>query len=86
MLPNSLIPNALPKPQFRAVITCGFGSDLYPLIEPVSGISEDEDEAKPAGPGHGRGHGQVKALLPVAGKRMVDWVLDRVEEAGVFGA
>lgn len=34
---------------------------------------------------HGRKHGQVKALLPVAGKKMVDWVLERVEEAGVFG-
>lgn len=30
-------------------------------------------------------YGQIKALLPVAGKRMMDWVLERIEEAGVYG-
>lgn len=79
---------SLPKAQFRAVVTCGFGSDLYPLVEPESAISSDEDgEAGAAAhhPVHGRKHGQTKALLPVAGKKMIDWVLERVEEAGVFG-
>ncbi|SCV73422.1 BQ2448_7348 [Microbotryum intermedium] len=143
MLPNSLIPTALPKAQFRAVVTCGYGSDLYPLIEPLSSLTDDEpDEASNAtlphhhhhhhhqhqrhdsqggaasanasaviggsssgtgaGPGTMAGTGpntagtsagtiagskrpgQVKALLPVVGKKMVDWTLDRVEEAGVF--
>lgn len=92
-LPNSLISTTLlPKAQFRAVVTCGFGSDLYPLVEPVSAIS-DEDEAAPtetnAPPQHAhhaaRKLGQTKALLPVAGRKMIDWVLERVEEAGVFG-
>ncbi|GAA5887990.1 hypothetical protein JCM5296_001522 [Sporobolomyces johnsonii] len=85
MLPNSLLQTLLPKPQYRAVITCGFGVDLFPLVEPTTNLTSDEDEAKPAGlRAHGRGHGQTKALLPVAGKKMIDWVLERVEEAGVF--
>lgn len=86
-LPNSLFSTtSTPKAQFRAVVTCGFGSDLYPLVEPVSGITSDEDgEGGAHHAVHGRKHGQVKALLPVAGKKMVDWVLERVEEAGVFG-
>jgi translation initiation factor eIF-2B subunit gamma len=88
----SLLPNALPKAQFRAVVTCGYGSDLYPLIEGAHALSDEDDHDSPqintpaaslAGPGHH--HGQTKALLPVAGRRMVDWVLDGVEQAGVFG-
>ncbi|SCZ95226.1 BZ3500_MvSof-1268-A1-R1_Chr11-2g03368 [Microbotryum saponariae] len=139
MLPNSLIPTALPKAQFRAVVTCGYGSDLYPLIEPLATFTDDEPDESPnaplssqhhhhhqrndsqgganatgvmggssSGTGAGAGTiaglgsnnagtsaatsastkkpGQVKALLPVVGKKMVDWTLDRVEEAGVFGA
>ncbi|KDE04689.1 hypothetical protein MVLG_04912 [Microbotryum lychnidis-dioicae p1A1 Lamole] len=137
MLPNSLIPTALPKAQFRAVVTCGYGSDLYPLIEPLATFTDDEPDESPnaplspqhhhhhqrhdsqaganatgvmggssSGTGAGAGTmtglgsntagtsaatsartkklGQVKALLPVVGKKMVDWTLDRVEEAGVF--
>ncbi|GAA5900901.1 hypothetical protein JCM6882_005972 [Rhodosporidiobolus microsporus] len=85
MLPNSLLTNALPKAQYRAVLFCGFGVDLFPLVEPSADLTSDEEDAKPAGfPSHGKGHGQTKALLPVAGKKMVDWVLERVEEAGVF--
>ncbi|GAA6016789.1 hypothetical protein JCM10207_003252 [Rhodosporidiobolus poonsookiae] len=85
MFPNPLLGTALPKPQFRAVITCGMGVDLFPLVEPSDNLTSDEEEAKPAGlRSTGRGHGQTKALLPVAGKKMIDWVLDRVEEAGVF--
>lgn len=75
---------ALPKAQFRAVILCGYGSDLFPLIEPTSGLSSDEEDA--TAPRHAKHQtGQVKALLPVAGKKMIDWVFERVEEAGVFG-
>lgn len=86
MLPNPLLPEQLPKAQFRAVIPCGFGVDLFPLVEPAADLTSDEEDAKPAGlRSHGRGHGQSKALLPVAGKKMIDWVLERVEEAGVFG-
>ncbi|GAA5856092.1 hypothetical protein JCM9279_002362, partial [Rhodotorula babjevae] len=85
MLPNSLLPEQLPKPQFRAVIPCGYGLDLFPLVEPQDQLSSDEDDTRPAGlRSHGRGHGQCKALLPVAGKKMIDWVLERVEAAGVF--
>lgn len=29
--------------------------------------------------------GQIKSLLPVAGRKMIDWVLDLVEEAGIYG-
>ncbi|KAM0745848.1 hypothetical protein T439DRAFT_384561 [Meredithblackwellia eburnea MCA 4105] len=83
--------SAPPKAQFRAVVLCGYGADLYPLIELVSAMDEDdEDDANAAissgGPSAGtsKGPGQVKALLPVAGKRMVDWVLERVEESGVY--
>ena len=87
MLPNSLLPEQLPKPQFRCVVPCGYGLDLFPLVEPADQLSSDEEDARPAGlRSHGRGHGQCKALLPVAGKKMVDWVLERVEAAGVFGA
>ncbi|GJN93592.1 hypothetical protein Rhopal_006649-T1 [Rhodotorula paludigena] len=85
MLPNSLLPEQLPKAQFRAVIPCGFGVDLFPLVEPTDGLTSDEEDARPAGiRQHGHGHGQTKALLPVAGKKMIDWVLERVEAAGVF--
>ena len=88
----SLLPNALPKAQFRAVITCGYGSDLYPLIEGAHALSDEDDHDSPpintpaaALVGSGHHYGQTKALLPVAGRRMVDWVLDGVEQAGVFG-
>ncbi|GAA5948994.1 hypothetical protein JCM3775_006093, partial [Rhodotorula graminis] len=85
MLPNSLLPEQLPKPQFRAVIPCGYGLDLFPLVEPQDQLSSDEDDQRPPGlRSHGSGHGQCKALLPVAGKKMIDWVLERVEAAGVF--
>ncbi|KAL8278894.1 hypothetical protein RQP46_008765 [Phenoliferia psychrophenolica] len=83
----SLHSTQLPKAQFRAVILCGYGSDLYPLIEPTSGHSDDDEGARSDGGGAARlkrAPGQVKALLPVAGKRMVDWVLDSVENAGVY--
>lgn len=84
MLPNSLLPTLLPKPQFRAVILCGFGVDLFPLVEPPTpslSTSSQNDHSQVQGPGQG----QTKALLPVAGKKMIDWVLERVEQAGVFG-
>jgi len=88
----SLLPNAVPKAQFRAVITCGYGSDLYPLIEGAHALSDDDDDSAPpvnspavALVSAGHHHGQTKALLPVAGRRMIDWVLDAVEQAGVFG-
>lgn len=97
-LPNSLFSTTLlPKPQFRAVVTCGFGSDLYPLVEPVSANSDDDYDTannsalEPNAPPQHSHHaassklGQTKGLLPVAGKKMIDWVLERVEEAGVFG-
>ncbi|GAA5853675.1 hypothetical protein JCM8547_007409 [Rhodosporidiobolus lusitaniae] len=84
MLPNSLLNAHSPKAQFRAVVFCGLGVDLFPLVEPSADLSSDEEEAKPGLRSHGRGHGQTKALLPVAGRKMVDWVLERVEEAGVF--
>lgn len=87
MLPNSLLPEQLPKAQFRAVVPCGYGVDLFPLVEPADQLSSDEEDARPAGiRSHGRGHGQCKALLPVAGKKMIDWVLERIEAAGIFGA
>lgn len=92
----SLIPTAFPKPQFRAVILCGYGQDLYPLIEQEAHDHTDEDDqqdpnqlnasaASQPAPGAGHHLGQTKALLPVAGRRMIDWVLDGVEQAGVFG-
>ncbi|TNY21105.1 hypothetical protein DMC30DRAFT_446425 [Rhodotorula diobovata] len=85
MLPNSLLPEQLPKAQFRAVVPCGYGVDLFPLVEPADQLSSDEEDARPAGiRSHGRGHGQCKALLPVAGKKMIDWVLERIEAAGIF--
>ncbi|GAA5821492.1 hypothetical protein JCM10212_001489, partial [Sporobolomyces blumeae] len=92
MLPNSLLPSVVPKPQFRAVISCGFGVDLYPLVEPSNDLSSDDDDQQAAGAAqqgsndasHARGHGQTKALLPVAGKKMIDWVIERAEQAGVF--
>ncbi|GAA5821791.1 hypothetical protein JCM11251_001026 [Rhodosporidiobolus azoricus] len=85
MIPNSLLTTASQKAQFRAVLFCGFGVDLFPLVEPSADLTSDEEDAKPAGfPSHGKGHGQIKALLPVAGKKMVDWVLERVEEAGIY--
>lgn len=84
MLPNPLLPDQLPKPQFRCVIPCGYGVDLFPLVEP---------ESRPPTQHHQQDHGddkahhqqQIKPLLPVAGKKMIDWVLDRVQQAGVFG-
>lgn len=84
---SSLQSTLLPKAQFRAVILCGYGSDLYPLIEPTSGAYADGEGGADGGAAGlpGKGPGQVKALLPVAGKRMLDWVLERVEDAGVFG-
>ncbi|KAK4050652.1 Translation initiation factor eIF-2B subunit gamma [Microbotryomycetes sp. JL201] len=122
-LPSSLLPNtSLPRAQFRAIVACGFGSELYPLVEPVHVVGDDNDTAEDssinetaaaaaaaalttAGTSFGAtevdmtglqlGQGasshrknkqaQTKALLPVGGRKMVDWVLDRVEEAGVFG-
>ncbi|GAA5821778.1 hypothetical protein JCM3770_000140 [Rhodotorula araucariae] len=85
MLPNSLLPEQLPKAQFRAIVTCGYGVDLFPLVEPADQLSSDEEDARPAGiRSHSRGHGQCKALLPVAGKKMIDWVLERIEAAGIF--
>jgi hypothetical protein len=91
MLPNSLLPSVSgSKPQYRAVLFAGFGEDLFPLVEPQGDLTSDEEDAKPGltgrGTGHRKGHGQTKALLPVAGRKMIDWVLERVEEAGVFGA
>ncbi|KAK4055043.1 Translation initiation factor eIF-2B subunit gamma [Microbotryomycetes sp. JL221] len=123
-LPSSLLPNtSLPKAQFRAVVACGFGSQLYPLVEPVhvvghasfdastgagslDGDADALDQQQLAGQSsltgtdgtdanvpsvaapllssHKLKHGQTKALLPVGGRRMVDWVLDRIEDAGVF--
>jgi translation initiation factor eIF-2B subunit gamma len=61
----------LPKAQFRAIILAGYGSDLYPLINntPTTAASDS----------------QIKPLLPVASKKMIDWVLERLEEAGVDG-
>lgn len=89
----STISSASPKPQFRAVILCGYGSDLYPLIETSNYHSDhDEDNDNEGGDEEGKKSmsnvtlGQVKALLPVAGKKMIDWVMERVEEAGVYGA
>ncbi|POY76273.1 hypothetical protein BMF94_0468 [Rhodotorula taiwanensis] len=91
MLPNPLRPDQLPKAQFRCVIPCGFGVDLFPLVEPTTPLASDDDDAPPAqstsaaqarGKGH---HAQTKPLLPVAGKKMIDWVLERVEQAGVYG-
>lgn len=85
MIPGaSLLTDTLPKAQFRAIILCGYGADLYPLIEPTAGPSSDEEGAGPAG--KHQAQGQVKALLPVAGKKMVDWVIERVEDSGVHGA
>lgn len=119
-LPSSLLPNtSLPKAQFRAVVVCGFGSELYPLVEPVHAVvdgpgtnaanaADGDDDASNGGPEgtytvdtdanappsgvaqpgaslRSGKQGQTKALLPVGGRRMVDWVLERIEEAGVFG-
>lgn len=117
MFSNAIIPSA----QFRAIILCGYGSDLFPLIEPQAHSSGNSDEDPDAGEGdlvdsddseedaEGAGGGaagaggkvvkgfkvneelrrkdvgQIKSLLPVAGRRMIDWVLDLVEEAGVYG-
>lgn len=86
MLPNPLLPDQLPKPQFRCVIPCGYGLDLFPLVQPESRPTRPphhsdqhaEDKAQ-------QNHHQIKPLLPVAGKKMIDWVIDRVQQAGVFG-
>ena len=127
------------------MILCGYGSDLFPLIEPPlhpsshsphsSSDSDDAASGPRAGGGGGtteendytndgtsassvsgdegtigegpkvqrgflvqagrkegrkevqgrRDVGQIKSLLPVAGRKMIDWVLDLVEEAGVYG-
>ncbi|GAA5964035.1 hypothetical protein JCM8115_000877 [Rhodotorula mucilaginosa] len=83
MLPNPLLPDQLPKPQFRCVIPCGYGVDLFPLVEPESrppAQSQDHGDDK----AHQHHQQQIKPLLPVAGKKMIDWVLDRVQQAGVF--
>lgn len=93
MLPNPLLPDQLPKPQFRCVVACGFGVDLFPLVEPSSkpltaarsqldGPQQQQDAQVQAQ----ASHAQTKPLLPVAGKKMIDWVLERVEQAGVYGA
>ncbi|GAA6018809.1 hypothetical protein JCM8202_002243 [Rhodotorula sphaerocarpa] len=87
MLPNSLLPDQLPKAQFRCVIPCGFGVDLFPLVEPATPLAADDDlqDGPHAAQGHAKSNqAQTKPLLPVAGKRMIDWVLERVEQAGVF--
>ncbi|GAA6033252.1 hypothetical protein JCM8097_003017 [Rhodosporidiobolus ruineniae] len=85
MLPNSLLSQTRTASAHKALIFAGFGVDLFPLVEPAADLTSDDDEAKPAGlSSHHRGHGQTKALLPVAGKKMVDWVLERVEEAGIY--
>ncbi|KAM0791749.1 hypothetical protein ACM66B_004016 [Microbotryomycetes sp. NB124-2] len=122
-LPSSLLPNtSLPRAQFRAIVACGFGSELYPLVEPVHVVGDEHDAGEDssinetaaaaaavtvtgqgsasttdvdllAGGGsaalssssHRKNkQAQTKALLPVGGRKMVDWVLERVEEAGVF--
>ncbi|GAA5972526.1 hypothetical protein JCM11641_001884 [Rhodosporidiobolus odoratus] len=84
MLSNSLLTGSAQKPTYRAVVFAGNGVDLFPLVEPSADLTSDEEDAPPPDiRSHGRGHGQTKALLPVAGRKMVDWVLDRVEEAGV---
>lgn len=117
---SSLVPTTIvPKAQFRAVILCGYGSDLFPLIETNNELFDDDEEYEGEGeraesveseedgppltgigaalargaPGAGTTPalaqakiGQVKALLPVGGRKMIDWVLDRVEEAGVYGS
>ncbi|GAA6017907.1 hypothetical protein JCM11491_001211 [Sporobolomyces phaffii] len=77
MLPNSLLPTLLPKPQFRGVVLCGFGVDLFPLVEPPAPSLSSASAQSP-------GQGQTKALLPVAGRKMIDWVVERAEQAGVF--
>lgn len=84
MLPNPLLPDQLPKPQFRCVIPCGYGLDLFPLVEPESRPPPPPQDQH-AGDDKAHHQHQIKPLLPVAGKRMIDWVLDRVQQAGVFG-
>ncbi|GAA5988886.1 hypothetical protein JCM10908_006211 [Rhodotorula pacifica] len=90
MLPNPLLPDQLPKPQFRCVIPCGFGVDLFPLVEPSGPLAASDDDAPgPQSQSQSQSsnrnvHAQTKPLLPVAGKKMIDWVLERVEQAGVF--
>ncbi|KWU43933.1 hypothetical protein RHOSPDRAFT_34554 [Rhodotorula sp. JG-1b] len=83
MLPNPLLPDQLPKPQFRCVIPCGYGLDLFPLVEPESRPPPPPQDQH-AGDDKAHHQHQIKPLLPVAGKRMIDWVLDRVQQAGVF--
>jgi translation initiation factor eIF-2B subunit gamma len=78
MLPNSLLPTLLPKPQFRAVILCGYGVDLFPLVEPPIPSTSTSTTTT-----HGH-HGQTKALLPVAGKKMIDWVLQLCLDSGIL--
>lgn len=86
MLPNPLLPDQLPKPQFRCVIPCGYGLDLFPLVEPSSRPPPPQDQhAGDDKPPHQHHQQQIKPLLPVAGKKMIDWVLDRVQQAGVLG-
>ncbi|GAA5984944.1 hypothetical protein JCM5350_000072 [Sporobolomyces pararoseus] len=92
MLPNSLLPTLLPKPQFKAVILAGYGIDLFPLVEPPtpststtnnsnSGTNSNENESTSS---TGSGGGQTKALLPVGGKKMIDWVIEQIESAGIL--
>lgn len=98
----------------RAVVLCGYGSDLYPLIEQRAGADEQDEEddsedgkstsaaaaaasateegegldkqqreAKQAPEQHLRASARCKALLPVAGRAMVEHVLDRAELAAL---
>ncbi|GAA5950092.1 hypothetical protein JCM3765_004193 [Sporobolomyces pararoseus] len=86
MLPNSLLPTLLPKPQFKAVILAGYGIDLFPLVEPPtpSTSTTTTTTSTSDSPQENDNNRQIKGLLPVAGKKMIDWVLELVEQSGIF--
>lgn len=71
-----------PKAQFKAVIFCGYGQDLFPLI-----INNLDSHTEMGNKLEERGTqiGQIKCLLPLSGKVMIDFILDKVDEAGIYG-
>ena len=58
----------------RVVVLCGYGSELYPLV-PLRRVELERERASEA----------VKAVLPVGGRAMLDWVIDMAEHAGLSG-
>lgn len=83
---------------FKSVILCGYGKNLYPLIEsnsistnsnlptPISLLPNDELVGS-----SNKLTEQIKALLPLVGskensnKKIIDFILNKLEEEGLNG-